>query len=92
MAAGSGDIELVHSGSCLYVDGKELYGKMNDMRSKAWQIGVYLYILDGKQYLRFDGETITSVSDDAYVPTSVISRGPSGGGVIHEGLNLLGSR
>ena len=84
--------EMVHAGRGLYIGATRIYNGMNDVRSKAWQVGQYLYILDGKCFLRFDGETVTPVSANAYIPTVVISRSPSGGGVRHEGINLLGSR
>lgn len=88
----AGEIELVHAGTKLYADGTELYNQMADARSKAWQLGDKVYIVDGRTFLRFDGQTVAPVSGEAYVPTVVISRNPSGGGVAHEGLNLLGSR
>lgn len=84
--------ELVHAGQKLYVGEEELYADMNDERSRAWQIGDALYILDGKKYLRFDGETVIPVSDDAYLPTIIISRAPTGGGTTYQGVNLLNSR
>ncbi len=86
-----GDVELVHAGRCLYTGGAELYRNLQDVRSKAWQLGAFLYILDGAQFVRYDGETVTPVSEHGYVPTAMISRGPSGGGVAFEGLNLLSS-
>ena len=51
-----------------------------------------LYILTGEEFLCYDGETIKLVSEDAYVPTILISRNPSGGGTVYEGVNLLNGK
>lgn len=47
------------------------------------------YILTGKEYLVFDGEKIENVMDNAYIPTTVIARSPSGGGESYEDINFL---
>ena len=47
------------------------------------------YFLTGKEYLVFDGETVKDVMEDAYVPTTVIARSPSGGGESYEDINFL---
>ena len=51
-----------------------------------------LYILTGNEFLCYDGETIKDVSEDAYIPTVLISRNPSGGGTLYEGVNLLSKK
>jgi hypothetical protein len=84
--------QLVHAGQSLYLDHVAIYSGMNDVRSKSWQMEDKLYILDGKVFLCFDGETIEPVSNKAYVPTITLSRLPNGGGVDHEGLNLLSDK
>lgn len=48
-----------------------------------------VYLLDGAQYLCFDGETVTPVKDKALVPTTYIGREPLGGGTQYQQLNLL---
>lgn len=48
-----------------------------------------IYILTGKEFLCYDGETVKAVSDDAYIPTILISRNPTGGGTLYEGVNLI---
>ena len=48
-----------------------------------------IYILTGKEFLCYDGETVKSVSEDAYIPTILISRNPTGGGTLYEGVNLI---
>ncbi len=72
--------------------GTVLCEEMNDARSKGWQLGDKLYILDGATFRGFDGESAAPVSENAYVPKLTISRAPSGGGTAYEQLNLLGSR
>lgn len=51
-----------------------------------------LYILTGEDFLCYDGTAIKSVSEDAYVPTILISRNPTGGGTVYEGVNLLNGK
>ena len=51
-----------------------------------------IYILTGKEFLSYDGEEIKLVSEDAYVPTILISRNPTGGGTLYEGVNLLSKK
>lgn len=48
-----------------------------------------IYILTGEDLLCYDGETIKSVTEDAYIPTEIISRNPSGGGTVYEAVNLI---
>lgn len=50
-----------------------------------------LYILDGANYLRYDGYITTAVpvETSAYVPTTTISSPPAGGGTKYESVNLL---
>ena len=43
-----------------------------------------IYILTGKEFLCYDGETVKAVSEDAYIPTILISRNPTGGGTLYE--------
>ena len=38
----------------------------------------------------YDGTAVKAVSEEAYVPTIIISRSPDGGGTTYEALNLLG--
>lgn len=48
-----------------------------------------IYILTGAEFLCYNGTTVTNVSDNAYVPTVIISRNPTGGGTVYEGVNLI---
>lgn len=88
---------LCHAGGTLYRlppegGGKEpeaLHAGLNESASAGFVMNGKLWILDGKEYLTYDGETVKSVSEIAYVPTTTISAPPAGGGVSLEGVNLL---
>lgn len=94
---------LIHAGSALYREtvpgqgGEEaeeaapqpLCTGMADERSKSWQLGERLFILDGKTLLVYDGESVRPAREAAYVPTVTIAKNPAGGGTDYEPLNLL---
>ena len=86
---------IVHCGTKLYrgsLDGETkdvLFNTMADNESNMFMFGDNLYITDGTNYLKYDGTTVTSVLDNAYVPTTTISRSPSGGGEILDDVNML---
>ena len=79
--------QMVHSGTKLYKDKQIIYFKMARNKSKFFIFNDVLYIIDGTQYLRYDGTELKEV--EGYVPTTSISRSPSGGGTIYEGINFL---
>ena len=89
---------VVHAGTKLYMGDNVLYSDMEEAgfnRSKAWEIGGRLYILDGKTYLvvgKFNGETsytAKKVSEIATVPIVSIARTPNGEGQQYQEYNLL---
>ena len=80
---------LIHAGGALYHGQEKLYSEANDERSRSWQFGENLYILDGKALLVWDGETVQPVTAAARVPVLTIARPPTGGGTPYEDLNLL---
>ena len=82
---------LVHSGKKLIYNGSVVFNDMNERKSKSWQFDNKLYIIDGKNYLRWDGTKIEPVEDFAYIPTLTIACNPDGGGTAYENLNLLQS-
>jgi len=106
---GSGVIVLVHSGETLYkwesfpdYDPEDLsnfitlYAYMNDTKSEFVVFENILYILDGENYLMYDGTTLQSVTNyidtdasERYVPLTSISRSPSGGGESYQPINVL---
>ena len=85
------DFMLVHSGSKLYkvVNGNktELYSGLKEAESNSFIFEDTWYFKDGKHYLQYNGTTIKEV--EGYVPTTSIGRKPSGGGTIHEDVNML---
>lgn len=72
-------------------DQVQIYGSMADRKSYGWQVGEYLYILDGSRFLRVDkNNTVQQVTDVAYIPTTRIGAKHDGtGGKDHEAYNLL---
>jgi hypothetical protein len=88
------DQVLVHSGYTLYkLSGGVrtiLHQGLGRATSNAFVYDDVLYIKDGYGYLQYDGTTIKEV--EGYVPTTSIARRPSGGGKIHEDVNMLQSR
>jgi hypothetical protein len=88
---GNTEMQIVHSGTKLYkVVGdtkEELFTGMMPARSNAFVYNQILYIKDGINYLKFDGETIGQVV--GYIPTTSIARKPAGGGSIYQDVNML---
>lgn len=89
---------LVHVGKKLYLwknfpdedaDVEKLNTNMNDIKSSFTIFNDKLYILDGLNYLVYDGSTLKNVSEDAYIPTTTIARNPTGGGEMYEDINVL---
>ena len=62
---------------------------MKPSKSESFVFNNIFYIKDGINYLEYDGETCKTV--EGYIPTTSISRAPSGGGSIYEDVNLLSS-
>jgi hypothetical protein len=85
------DFVLVHSGNELYrlTDNHYtlLWSGLNEAPSNAFVYEDIWYFKDGSVYLQYDGETIEEV--EGYIPTTSIARKPSGGGTIHEDVNML---
>lgn len=60
---------------------------MNPKRSQSFIYNNIFYIKDGINYLEYDGQICQEVV--GYIPTTSISRSPSGGGTIYEDVNML---
>ncbi len=80
---------IVHAGTKLFHNGTEVYADANNARSKSWQFGDNVYIVDGKALLVWDGAEIKRVSEVAKIPVITIAKSPAGGGTDYEDLNLL---
>ena len=78
---------IVHTGDKLYQDSAVIYSNMAKNKSNFFVFNNILYIKDGEKYLRYDGIEVKEV--EGYIPTTSISRSPTGGGKIYEDVNLL---
>ncbi len=94
------DTFIAHGGTKLYkwnmLTFTEIKSGVNNARSTAFfmrenNVGK-MYILTGTDFLCYDGTSVTAVSDNAYIPTILISRSPSGGGTVYEPVNLIGKK
>lgn len=92
------DTAIVHIGNKLIkwigfpnevISTETLSTTMNTQKSIMFYFKYAIYILDGKNYLQYDGTKLISVTDIGYIPTTTISRSPSGGGEMYEDVNLI---
>lgn len=88
---GTTEMMIVHCGTKLYkIIGEtrtELFTGMKPNKSYSFVYNNILYIKDGINYLKFDGETLEDVV--GYIPTTSIGRKPQGGGTTFQDVNLL---
>lgn len=86
---------LAHAGTKLYAwadDGTPavLLSGLPRRKSRAVFLAGKLWIVTGGGFYSYDGTEAKRVSaSGAYVPTTTITRSPSGGGVSYEAVNLL---
>ena len=89
---------IVHGGTKIYrftdTTVEVIKEGVNNAKSTAFFMREFddtgkIYILTGKEFLCYNGETVKAVSEDAYIPTILISRNPTGGGTLYEGVNLI---
>ena len=89
---------LIHSGTNLYLwsnfpdtpeEKQLLKSDMNNIRSSFVIFDDKLYILYVKNYLVYDTELQEVQNDSPYIPTTTITRSPSGGGEMHDDINIL---
>lgn len=84
---------LIHAGTKIYEgdydNPTELYSDANNSRSRSWQFGDKVCILDGKALLIWDGTTVEKASTNAKIPVTLIGGNPAGGGTSYYALNLL---
>lgn len=88
----------IHAGSKLYTwDGTATapapaLSGVHDGKSRSVSLGGKLWIVTGGEMLRCMGGSVARVSGlgaDAYIPTTVITRMPTGGGVPYEDVNMV---
>ena len=70
-------------------DLEELYTGMETAISFLFVFDQSLYIVDGKNYLVYDGNTVKNVTENAFIPTTYIGRPPLGGGTQYQQVNRL---
>lgn len=86
----------VHAGTKLYTwEGDTATARLSGIRngkSRSVSLGGALWIVTGAEFVRCRGNTVERVSglgEDAYIPTTVITREPTGGGTAYEDVNML---
>lgn len=85
---------LLHVGEKIYetdfVNADTLvYSAAKDARSRSWQFGDNVCILDGKALLIWNGTTVVTADSNATIPVTMIGGDPGGGGTSYYPLNLL---
>lgn len=78
--------KIVHCGTKLYDDKKELFTGMNPTKSQAFIFNNILFIKDGINYLEYNGETIKEV--EGTIPTTSIGNA-DGSASTYQDVNLL---
>lgn len=82
---------IVHSGTKLYKVANgvktELKSGVEARISNAFIYDDIWYFKDGKHYWQYNGTTVTDVV--GFIPTTSIGRKPSGGGTVHQDVNML---
>lgn len=78
---------IVHSGSNLYEEDKIIYSNMAQNKSVMWGYAKKLYIIDGSEYLVYDGKEVKPV--EGYIPTTTTGKSATGEGNKFQDVNLL---
>lgn len=93
--SGSTVKKLAHVGTKLYVwdddtTPSQLATGLPDHKSRCTYLNGKLWIVTGGGFYVYDGSTAQKVSaGGAYVPTTTITRMPTGGGVSYESINMV---
>jgi hypothetical protein len=66
-----------------------IYSSLANSKVTFFVMNDKCYIMDGMNYLVYDGTTVSQVT--GYIPTLTISRDPAGGGTPNEDFNLISS-
>lgn len=87
---------VIHAGSKLYHwDGENeptaFEGSFHNGKGDSFCLENKIWILTGAEYLVYDGETLKSVEETAYIPATTIAKKPAdpGSGEPYENANLL---
>lgn len=89
---------FIHCGTKLYRITKKEGGYrvtcpidyLNLSKSETFALGEYVYLKDGKNYIKLD--SLLAMDVDGYIPTTTIGKSPAGGGKKHEDVNMLTGR
>ena len=85
---------LIHSGKYLYksINGvlDVLYEDLNENSSNYFVYDDVFYIMDGRNYLKYDGNSVKEV--EGFVPTTTISKAAQSGGQWLQDVNMLTGR
>jgi hypothetical protein len=93
-ADGTSELLIAHGTRLLKQSGNadpvELYGLLANNNVHFFTMNYKCYILDGVNFLVYDGTTVSPVTP--YIPTLFISKLPGGGGTANEDFNLIGNK
>lgn len=78
---------IVHSGTNLYEEDKLIYSSMAQNKSVMFTHGKKLYIIDGNEYLVYDGTKAKAV--EGFIPTTTTGKSATGEGTKLQDVNLL---
>ena len=86
--------KLAHIGTVLYAwdddtEPTQILTGLPERRSRAAYLAGKLWIVTGAGFYVYDGTAAHRASQNAYIPTTVITRGPMGGGQSYENVNML---
>lgn len=65
-------------------------GSFFTFKNKTTGISI-LYYINGHEFIQYDGTTVSTVKSNAYIPTVIMGRAPTGGGTVLEQYNSLGA-
>lgn len=87
-------LHLAHGGTKLYditdvLHPKVLKEDIHNARSIGFSTCGKFWLLTGREYLVYDGESVKHVSEIATRPVTSIGRDPLGGGQVYDDVNLL---
>jgi hypothetical protein len=86
-------VYVAHIGTKLYTWDEtaavpvQIYATAANAKSVSFAYNGILYILDGTNYLSYNGTAVAAVT--GYIPTTVIGAPPAGGGTAFEAVNLI---
>jgi hypothetical protein len=93
-ADGTSDFLIAHTTKLYKQAGNsqpvQIYSGLANANIHFFTMNYKCYILDGTNFLVYDGTTVTSPTP--YVPTIQMSKSPAGGGTALEDFNLIGNK